>query len=213
MAIQRNDFIPYPTGVLKFIYRVPLLLHRAGLGVLLRPFNLMVLTTTGRKSGKARHVVLEYRRHGSKIYVVSGWGERPHWVKNVIADETATVQLGAKDRPVRGYVVEDPAEAVRALYMFQNSSPIAEAILAQMSSADDFNLRTIKKVVGEFTVVRLDLLTGDVKLSGVRATHAWIGATAILSLATAVIMIIAQRTPTAKSMDSVLESDIGDTDG
>ena len=212
MAIQRNDFIPYPEGFLKVIYRLPMLLYRMGLGVLLRPFNLMILTTKGRKSGLVRHVVLEYRRHGSKLYAISGWGERPHWVKNIMADSTATIQQGLQDQAAIGRVVEDPAEAVRALYMFQSSSPIADAVLAQMSSAEKLDLRTIKSVVGEFTVVRFDLLKSDPQLAGVRATHAWVGASAILVAALSIVMILAQRKPNQK-VDTLLESGDSNTDG
>lgn len=212
MAIQRNDFIPYPQGFLKIIYRLPMLLYRMGLGVLLRPLNLMVLTSKGRKSGLVRHVVLEYRQHGSKLYAISGWGERPHWVKNIMADGTATIQTGLQDQAAIGHIVEDPAEAVRALYMFQSSSPIADAVLAQMSSAEKLDLRTIKQVVGEFTVVRFDLLKTNPQLAGVRATHAWMGASAILLAAIGVIMILAQRKPT-QQLGSLLESDNSNEDG
>jgi hypothetical protein len=67
------------------------------MGWMLRPMNLLVLTTKGRKSGQPRHTVLEYRRHGSKLYLVSAWGNRPNWINNLQADSTVTVQLGQKE--------------------------------------------------------------------------------------------------------------------
>jgi hypothetical protein len=55
--------IPYPQGLLRYLVRSPMVLLSLGMGRLLRPMNLLVLTTKGRKTGEARHTVLEYRRH------------------------------------------------------------------------------------------------------------------------------------------------------
>ena len=169
------------------VVRAPLLFLSLGMGWLLRPMKLLVLTTRGRKSGEARHTVLEYRRHGSKLYVVSAWGNRPNWLTNLQADTTVTVQLGQKEIAARASLVTDSAEALRALYMFQRTGRVYEAILANMSSADSIDLRTLKKVAGEFTVVRLDLLHGAPSLRGVQPKAPFIG-TAMLA-GTALFML------------------------
>ena len=70
------DRLPYPQGLGRWLLRLPLLLYRLGLGWLANSFRLMVLTTWGRKSGLPRHTAIEYRAHGSKIYVISAWGSR-----------------------------------------------------------------------------------------------------------------------------------------
>src|SRR5689334_14087097 len=91
---DQPQFIPYPTGVLRLALRMPLTLFRLGLGDLLNALRLLILTTRGRKSAQPRHVAVEYRRHGSKIYMISGWGERPDWYQNMLADPLVTIQLG-----------------------------------------------------------------------------------------------------------------------
>jgi deazaflavin-dependent oxidoreductase (nitroreductase family) len=163
------QFIPYPEGAVRQMVRMPMLFLALGMGWLLRPMNLLVLTTKGRKSGQPRHTVLEYRRHGSKLYVVSAWGNRPNWLTNLQADSQVTVQLGQPEIAARASLVTDSAEALRALYMFQRTGRVYEAILANMSSTDSIDLRTLKKVAGEFTVVRLDLVHGAPSLQGVQA--------------------------------------------
>jgi deazaflavin-dependent oxidoreductase (nitroreductase family) len=165
--------IPYPEGLLKVIFRMPMTLHQMGLGWLLAPVPLLVMTTRGRKSGLPRPVVLEYRRHGSKLYVVSGWGERPHWYKNLQADAEVTVQMGAKERRARASRVENPSEAMRVLYMFRRYSLVHERLLASMSSADTIDMRTLTDIADEFTIIRLDLQPGPPVLPGVQPQKRW----------------------------------------
>jgi deazaflavin-dependent oxidoreductase (nitroreductase family) len=181
------QFIPYPDGVVRHLVRAPMFLLSLGMGGLLRQMNLLVLTSKGRKSGQARHTVLEYRRHGSKLYIVSAWGKRPNWLSNILQDPNVTVQLGQKEIAARASLVSDSAEALRALYMFQRTGFVYEAILANMSSADSIDLRSLKKVAGEFTVVRLDMALGSPTLRGIQPATPFIGT--ILISATALLML------------------------
>ncbi|MEM9951350.1 MAG: nitroreductase family deazaflavin-dependent oxidoreductase [Chloroflexota bacterium] len=167
-----TDIIPYPQGLIKQLVRLPMIFHQLGLGVLLRPMRLMALTTKGRKSGLARHTILEYRRHGSKLYVISGWGNRPHWVKNLQQNPAVTIQFGQKEIAANASIVSDSAEALRALYMFHRTGPVYEAILANMSNAESIDLRTLKLVADEFTVVRFDLTKSTAPLRGIRPVSA-----------------------------------------
>jgi deazaflavin-dependent oxidoreductase (nitroreductase family) len=168
------NFIPYPSGILRHLVRLPMLLQQWGMGCLLRPMNLMILTTRGRKSGLPRHAVLEYRRHGSKLYVVSAWGNHTQWYLNLLADDAVTLQLGQSEIAAKASLVQDSAEALRALYMFQRTGPIYEAILADMSSAESVDLRSLKRVAKEFTVVRFDLLDDVPPLQGLQARRRWL---------------------------------------
>ncbi len=82
----------YPAaGLKKFLFRLPLGLWRVGLGWLL-PRNLLVLTTSGRKSGEPRHTMVEHWEIDGDYYIVSGWGKQAQWLKNLQADPIVTVQ-------------------------------------------------------------------------------------------------------------------------
>lgn len=166
--------LPYPQGALRSLLRLPLLLHRVGLGWILGHLKIMVLTTRGRSSGLPRHTVLEFRRHGSKLYVVSGWGAQPHWFRNLKQDRAVTIQIGTQELAASARIVEDPAEALRALYMFQRTGPVYEAVLANMGQTTSGDLRSLKQVAGQFTIVRFDLIGGMPPLIGVRPTHRWV---------------------------------------
>lgn len=118
-----HGFMSYRTGKLRrFFFRLPLYLWRLGLGPLL-PTHLLVLTTTGRKSGLPRHTALEYTQMNQRKYIASGWGKRSDWYKNIMADPYVTVQTGP-DGVESGEVhrVTDEAE-LRALFDVFRHSP------------------------------------------------------------------------------------------
>jgi deazaflavin-dependent oxidoreductase (nitroreductase family) len=73
------------------MFRAPLIAWRMGLGPLLTPI-FMVLATRGRVSGLPRYSVLEYMVVDGTVYISSGWGERAHWYRNILADPHVTTQ-------------------------------------------------------------------------------------------------------------------------
>lgn len=74
-----------PTGLMRMAARFPILLYRAGLGWLL--FGRFVMVThTGRVSGKERNVVLEVvhiDQASRRLFVASGWGKKADWYRNI----------------------------------------------------------------------------------------------------------------------------------
>jgi len=94
-----QSIIDKPPGkALRFGLRLPIWLYRAHLGWLLGDRFLM-LTHTGRKSGLARHTVIEVVQHNKEAdayYVVSGWGEKSDWYQNIRKDLSVTIQTGGR---------------------------------------------------------------------------------------------------------------------
>jgi deazaflavin-dependent oxidoreductase (nitroreductase family) len=63
--------------------------------------SLLILTTTGARSGKPRSVVLGYGRQGDQIVVLAsdnGAPSAPDWYHNLLAHPTATVELAGPER-------------------------------------------------------------------------------------------------------------------
>lgn len=145
-----------PRGLSQSIYRFPISLYRLGWGGVLGWLPMLVMTTRGRRSGLPRHVMVEYRRHGSKYYVFSAWGERTDWYRNLLQDPRVTIQHGAHVFAADARPVQDNAEALRALYLFTRNSPLYERIVAGMSSAQAADLNSLADVAQEFTLVRLE---------------------------------------------------------
>jgi deazaflavin-dependent oxidoreductase (nitroreductase family) len=81
--------------------------HRANGGKLSGPMEgrtVLLLTTTGRRSGEQRTIVLGYGRHGDRLVVIAsnnGAPSAPAWYHNLLADPNATVELGPEKFNVR----------------------------------------------------------------------------------------------------------------
>jgi deazaflavin-dependent oxidoreductase (nitroreductase family) len=84
--------------------------HRANGGKLSGPMEgrtILLLTTTGRRSGEQRTIVLGYGRHGGRLVVIAsnnGAASNPDWYQNLLADPNATVELGPETFTVRATI-------------------------------------------------------------------------------------------------------------
>jgi len=71
---------------------------------------LLVLTTTGAKSGKKYTIPLMYSREGDRVYIFASKGgapSNPDWYRNLLAHPEVTVEIGDKTyqataKPVTG---------------------------------------------------------------------------------------------------------------
>lgn len=91
-----------PAGIRRLVWRLPIHLYRMRLGWLLGG-RLMLLTHTGRISGKQRQAVIEVVEHDSRdgSYVAaSGFGLGADWYQNVLATPDVTIQIGRRTMPV-----------------------------------------------------------------------------------------------------------------
>ena len=79
---------------------------------------ILLLTTTGRKSGLPRHTPLEYEydRENDRYRIAAGWGGNTDWYRNLLANPQVTIQVGnrkfsaiaepASDEEVARYMLE-----------------------------------------------------------------------------------------------------------
>lgn len=66
----------------------------------------LLLTTTGRKTGKPRTVVLQYFPDGDDMIVAAandGGAGNPAWFVNLVADPAADVEIGTSKIPVTAH--------------------------------------------------------------------------------------------------------------
>ncbi len=91
-----------PTGLLRVAFRVPIGLYRARLGWLLG-HRFVYLAHRGRRSGRRRETVVEVVGiSGGEVFVVSGYGERADWYRNLRAAPALEIRLGARRYPHPG---------------------------------------------------------------------------------------------------------------
>jgi deazaflavin-dependent oxidoreductase (nitroreductase family) len=78
--------------------------------------NMLLLHTTGAKSGQPRTNPLVYVTDGDRIVVIaskSGDHSNPDWYYNLLANPTVTVELGDKQFQARATAVTDEPERSR----------------------------------------------------------------------------------------------------
>ena len=78
--------------------------------------NLLLLHTTGAKSGQARTNPVVYVRDGDRFVVKASKGgadTNPEWYHNLRANPTATVEVGTEQFPVRATIVTEEPERSR----------------------------------------------------------------------------------------------------
>jgi deazaflavin-dependent oxidoreductase (nitroreductase family) len=76
--------------------------------------DMMLLTTTGRKSGEPRTSPLACRFVGDDVVVIGSYGgspKHPQWFLNLTADPNVTVEVGTEAYPARARVAEGDERA------------------------------------------------------------------------------------------------------
>ena len=83
--------------VFKWIFKMPILQYKLGMGWMIGKY-ILLLTTTGRKSGQSRHTPLEYEydKENDRYRIAAGWGGNTDWYKNLKANPKVHVQVGQR---------------------------------------------------------------------------------------------------------------------
>ena len=101
--------------IFKWLFKVPILAYRLGLGWMVARY-ILLLTSTGRKTGRPRQTALEYffDRGSGRYRIVAGWAGNTDWYRNVRSDPRVRVQVGG-----RGFaaVAEQASDEEVAHYM------------------------------------------------------------------------------------------------
>ena len=137
--------VPMHGAFLRVNRWVALPMLRAGLGPLFSTpatGSLMILRTTGRKSGVRREIPLGYALLDGDVYCVAGFGRETQWFRNILADPSVEVvlPLGA----IRGIASEvtDEGEWSRAFRALMTSMGIiGRATAGDVRGVPDDRLR------------------------------------------------------------------------
>jgi deazaflavin-dependent oxidoreductase (nitroreductase family) len=98
MSEINADSIRSPKGLLLLGFRLPIWFYRLGLGFLMGN-RFIYFEHTGRKSGLLRRTVVEvirYDTEGDCYFIVSGYGEKADWYKNLMKTPKIKAQVGGK---------------------------------------------------------------------------------------------------------------------
>jgi deazaflavin-dependent oxidoreductase (nitroreductase family) len=122
-----------PAGALRLAFRLPIYLYRLDLGWIFGHRGLLLIHQ-GRRSGLLRETVLEvilYDLATRESVVVSAWGERAYWYRNIGATPALEVWTGGER-----YVPEQrflaPEENLAIISDYGRRHPLAFRIFARV---------------------------------------------------------------------------------
>jgi deazaflavin-dependent oxidoreductase (nitroreductase family) len=122
-----------PAGALGLVFRLPMYLYRLSLGRLLG-YRFILLVHRGRRSGLLRETVLEVLRHDPatrESVVLSAWGEKADWYRNIKATPALEVRTGGQ-RYVPEQRFLDPEENHAVVADYARSHPLAFRVFARV---------------------------------------------------------------------------------
>ena len=100
--------VAFDWSKMKNIQNIHRVLYAIGLGPLIGRI-ILLLTTTGRKSGLKRVTPLQYEKIGEEYYVGAARGVKADWVRNIQSLPQVEVCVGAKRFHGNAEVVTDPS--------------------------------------------------------------------------------------------------------
>jgi deazaflavin-dependent oxidoreductase (nitroreductase family) len=129
-----------PTRVnaaLRGIFRLPIYLYRWHCGRLLG-HRFLLLTHIGRRTGLRRQTVLEvmeYRKDGPELIVMSGFGHQAGWLRNISTTPGAEIIVGAQ-RFIAQHRVLAADEAIQVVAGYERrhrlTAPLIRAVLSSL---------------------------------------------------------------------------------
>jgi deazaflavin-dependent oxidoreductase (nitroreductase family) len=102
---EKEDMKRY--SIWKILKYPPQFIYAIGLGPIYGRLVLL-LTTTGRKSGLARVTPLQYEEIDGKIVIASARGTKADWYRNILMDPIVTIRVKSREFKGLAEPVEDP---------------------------------------------------------------------------------------------------------
>lgn len=122
----------------KFAMGVQIFLLRRGWMGKMDDF-VMVITTTGRKSGKKFTTPIAYQRDGKNIIAVNPGNS--NWLHNVVSSGEAILEIKRQVIPVTGAVVKDDQERQRIFDLYRQNPSTFERLFKVPANAPETDLQ------------------------------------------------------------------------
>jgi len=118
--------------------------------------NMMLMTYTGRKSGKSYTTPMSYLTIGETLYTISS-RERVWW-RNLRGGAPVTLRLQGKDVNARSESIEDRNELTRELSLYLKTAPqLARYMRVQINAEGLPDSEGIARLARENVIVRTTL--------------------------------------------------------
>ena len=139
-----------PSGLLKFFFKVPLYVHKMGLGgwEKLIGAEWMLIATTGRKTGKRREAmvdVMDYDKSSDTYYIEAAYGARADWYRNMQSHPVFEAQVGRRKFHARAAPLSSADTGEMLVQFFRRKPAYTRSVMAMvgMKFKDEDELRTL----------------------------------------------------------------------
>lgn len=113
-----------PSAFVRWLFRLPVYFFRWGLGILFGS-RIILLEHLGRKSGRTRYScveVVDRDTHSGALTIVSGYGERSQWYRNLRAHPEIEIRTNRGRLAVRARLMS-PAEGADVMADYARRYP------------------------------------------------------------------------------------------
>ncbi len=108
----------------------------------------LLLTTTGRKSGLPRITPLQFEEVDGEIYIASARGQEADWFKNIIANSQVRVQIRDREFDASAEAVTDPRRIADFIELRLKRHPVMIRLI--MTLFDGLPLRLARADLEKF---------------------------------------------------------------
>lgn len=143
-----------PGRLLRFFFKVPVWLHRIGLGGWERVVGAqwMLITTTGRKSGKRRNTMVDVMDHDiatDTYYIEAAYGERADWYKNMQSHPVFDAQVGRRKFKARAGAISADASGEMLVQFYRDKPFYTKTVMAMagVKFKNEDELRSIASTI------------------------------------------------------------------
>ncbi len=117
---------------------------------------ILLLTTTGRKSGQPRVTPLQYEWIDGFNYVASGWGKNADWVQNICCDQRVIVQIGRHKFAARTEMITAPAAVADFLELRLKRHPLMVRTMLHLQGLPlPYERQDLERLSQEIVAVKL----------------------------------------------------------
>lgn len=115
---------------IKNVQKIHRFLYAIGLGPLIGKI-ILLLTTTGRKSGQPRVTPLQYEKIGDSYCLGAARGLKADWVRNLQANPDVRLRVGNSDVHGKAEIVTDPARMADFIEVRLQRHPLMIGLIMQ----------------------------------------------------------------------------------
>ena len=147
-----GTFDKRPNQLLKFFFKVPVWLHKIGFGGWERLIGAqwMLITTTGRKTGKRRETmvdVMDYDKAADIYYIEAAYGARADWYKNIQSNPIFEAKVGRRKFKARAGALSNEGAGEMLVQFYRHKPAYTRSVMAMagMKFKDEDELRVMGK--------------------------------------------------------------------